>query len=146
MLSVVMLSVFMQNAIMLSVIMLSVIMLSVIMLSVIMLSVIMLNAVMLSVIMLNAAMLSVIILSAVVPFTVVAIKCLHLQTLLSGLLSTRVFLWQPFLAKFDVYEQGRIPLDWSTFECRKVSSITSKCSYLSEANNLAYFVKVAPTI
>jgi hypothetical protein len=114
------------------------------MLSVVMLSALMQNAIMLSVIMLNAVMLSVIMLNAVVPFTVVAIKCLYLQTLLAGLLSTSVFFsGKPFLAKF---RQGRIPLEWSTFECRKVSSITSKCSYLSEANNLAYFVKVAPTI
>ncbi len=117
------------------------------MLSVVMLSALMQNAIMLSAIMLNAVMLSVIMLSVVVPFTVVAIKCLRLQTLLSGLLSTSVFFrWQPFSAKFNVYEQGRIPLEWSTFDCRKVSSITSKCSYLSEANNLAYFVKVALTI
>jgi hypothetical protein len=116
------------------------------MLSVFMLNANMLNAIMLSVIMLNAVMLSVIMLSVVVPFTVVAIKCLLLQTLLSGLLSTSAFQWQPFLAKFNVYKQGRIPLEWSTFDCRKVSSITSKYSYLSETNNLAYFVKVAPTI
>ncbi len=106
------------------------------MLSVVMLSVLIQNAVMLSVIMLNAIMLSVIVLNAVVPFPVVAIKCLLLQTLLSGLLSTSVFFqWQPFSAKFNVYKQGRIPLEWSTSGCPKVS-------YLSETKSLAYSLPV----